>query len=548
MKTKLCWVTAALLLGSTAWAQDVGSMPKTNPAYYALTGATIIVGNGQTIENGTVVIRDGLIESVGSGAPPAAARGISLDGMFVYPGLIDALADIGGAPPAAGAAVGRRGGRGGPAPVMSEEGPGYFAHISAANLLDSDQGDQAAWRNNGVLTRHVSPANGIFKGTTAVINLNGEVSDEMLVQEGIAMALSFRGAGFGSYPGSLMGVIAHIRQTLSDAIHYRDSWSIYRSNRRGLKRPQTDRTLEALQSVIEGDVPLLFPAKREREIQRSLDMCKQFNTSCVVAGGFEADQLIPVLKESGTPVLISLNYPRKPRDQHPEAEENTSTIRYRVNAPAVASNLQAAGVKFGFYSDGASAQDFLAGLRRTSARGLAPEDAIRAATLTTAEILGVSDVLGSIERGKVANLVVTDQDLFQESAAIKHTFVDGIHFEAPDRPPAGRGGRAGRGEPGGGVSGDWDVQVSLPDRTLNVQFSLALEQGSLSGEVTSELGTVAISNGRARGGRFSFNITVDMRGTQTEITVRGSIEGDSLQGTMESPGTSPIEGSRRPGE
>ena len=530
-------------------------MPKTNPAYYALTGATLVIGNGQTIENGTVVIRDGLIESAGRGGPPAGARSISLDGMFIYPGLIDALADIGGPPATAAPGAGRRGGRGGGgAQVMSEEGPGYFAHISAANLLDAALGDPAAWRNQGVLTRHVSPANGIFKGTTAVINLNGEVSDKMLIQENIAMALSFRGAGFNSYPGSLMGVIAHIRQTLSDAVHYRDSWNVYRTNRRGLQRPETDRTLEALQPVISGDVPLLFPAKREREIQRSIDMCQQFNTRCVVAGGFEADQLIPVLKESGTPVLISLNFPRRPRDQHPEAEEDTSTIRYRVNAPAVASNLQAAGIKFGFYSDGASAQDFLAGLRRTSARGLSPEAALRAATLTTAEILGVSDVLGSIERGKVANLVVTDKDLFQDGAAVKHTFVDGIHFDAPDQPAAGRGGRGGRGGAGPGgtmanVSGDWDVRITLPDRTLNVQFSLSQEERGLTGEVTSELGTVPIYDGRVRGERFSFNITVDIQGTQTEIAVRGTVEGDTLQGTMDSPaGSTPMEGSRRPGE
>lgn len=462
MKTKVCWVIGVVLLTGTVWAQDVGEVPDTNPAFYALTGATIIVGNGQTIQNGTVVIRDGLIESVGSGSPPDGAWVMDLSGMYIYPGLIDALGQIGGAAPAAG-----RGGRGGGGPgrggaggVQSEEGPGYFAHISAADLIESDPEEIASWRNQGILTRHMSPVNGIFRGTTAIINLNGEDPDAMLVQGNITMAMSFQSLGFSTYPGSLMGVIAHIRQTLSDAVHYRDAWGIYRSNRRGIQRPETDRTLEALQPVINGQLPLLFPATRVREVRRSVAMCQQFGARCMIAGGYEADEVAPLLKESNTPVLVSLNFPHKPRDMNPEAEEDTSVIRYRVNATIVASKLQQEGVKFAFASDGASGEDFLAGLRKVTERGLAKDATIRAATLGAAEILGISDVLGSVERGKIANLVVSDKELLEEDASVKHTFVDGRHFKAPDRPArgSGRGGRGRRGGNPGGLSADHSQQ------------------------------------------------------------------------------------------
>ncbi|MFQ5737646.1 MAG: amidohydrolase family protein [Acidobacteriota bacterium] len=442
---------AALLLSfSLAWAQDVGEMPPTVPPVYALTGATVAVGNGQVLSNASIVIQEGLIKAVGPDIPvPPGAWEMDLSDMYVYPGMIDSLTHVGLRRESAGTGPAARGPnrppqRGAPRRQgpKSEEGPGLFAYVSAADRLDAKDKKLPSWREAGILSLNVAPAGGIFRGVTAVVNLNGKDADHMIVRSSVAMNMSFQGMGFRTFPGSLLGVMAHIRQTLFDAQQYKAAWEVYSPDKRGLERPETDRTLDALQPVIDGSLPLVFPAKREREIRRALKISRETGTQCVIAGGFEAGSVADLLKEREVLVLLSLNYPKKPKDSNPEAEESLSTLRYRVNAPKAAAGLYQAGVRFAFFSDGISkASGFLEGIRRAIENGLPENAALRAATLSAAEILGVADQLGSIETGKIANLVVSDKDLFKEKAHVRHVFVDGIHYETPAKDTGKKGAK-----------------------------------------------------------------------------------------------------------
>lgn len=540
---------AVLLLAS--WrslpAEDVGTVPPADPAYFALTGATIVVGNGEVLENGTLVIRDGLIESVGTDAPaPAGAWKIDASGMFVYPGLIDTLntdafkSERAGGPPQTGA----RGGRGGPPQPASTEGPGYFAHISAADHLESDS-KLAAWREAGVLAVNAAPTEGIFRGRAALANLNGREADQMLVRTDTGMYLSFRGLGFRTYPGSLMGVIAHIRQTLSDAAHYRLAWAEYDKNHRGLKRPDIDRTLRALGPVVEGRLPLIFPASTEREIKRSLALCQESRTHCVIAGGYEAPAVAERLKSERVPVLVSLNFPKPPRDLHPDDEESLEAVRHRSEARKAAARLSEAGVPFAFASDGAGSGDFLSNIRVAVDKGLSKDAALRAATLSAAEILGTADQLGSLETGKIANVLVSDKELFDEKAKIKHIFVDGVHFEPPaqeEKKKANGGGKAVD------LSGEWEGTVSSPGGDFKLTFSLKQEGEVLGGTVTSEQGVRTIQEGSVSGDSFSFRIETDMGGGPVEVTFSGTATADRLSGSasLGQLGAAPLEARRVP--
>ena len=350
--------------------------------------------------------------------------------MFVYPGLIDTLTGQGlkrESPKReqdSGSAAGNR------KRAVSEEGPGYFAHVAAADLLDP-KAKLEDWKKAGVLTLHAAPDKGIFQGQTVVVNPGAGEPDQWIVRHPVAHSVAMEPLGFRSFPGSLMGVIAHLRQTLLDARHYREVWLDYSAQPRGIQRPPTDRTLAALQPVVEGLLPLLFRAHREREIRRALTLTLEADAGCIVAGGFEADAVAGQLKQRGIPVLLSVNYPKKPRDPHPEKEEALSSIRYRVEAPAAAAKLAQAGVRFAFCSDGAGHGDFVPGIRKAVERGLSPEAALRAATLTAAEILGVDRQLGSLESGKIANVIVSEGDLFDPESRLRHVFVDGIHTEVP---------------------------------------------------------------------------------------------------------------------
>ena len=161
-------------------------------------------------------------------------------------------------------------------------------------------------------------------------------------------------------------------------------------------------------------VPVVMEASTAREIERALDLAKEFNLRAIIAGGEEADEVATRLKAENVPVLLSLNFPRRPTASPDADPEPLRVLRARVDAPKLASKLAAAGVRFAFEDGGiATWADFLGNAGRTLENGLSADQAIRALTVSPAEILGVSDRLGTIEVGKIANLTVTWQgDLF----------------------------------------------------------------------------------------------------------------------------------------
>ena len=458
----------ACLAQSRTGAPTVGGLPGTSPPVFALRNATVVVGNGIVLENATVVLNDGLIEAVGPDVRiPSNAWVMDLKGKYIYPGFIDCLSEAGlkreqRSPEAASGSGSRR-----DEPAAPDGG--MLAHVRALDLLESDSKDFQGWRDSGVLSLNIAPAQGIFMGQAAVINLNGGDPRRMTVKASTAARTSFQSNGWNTYPGSLLGVIATLRQTLLDARQYGEATSLYLNNPRGLKRPDYDRVLEALQPVVQRTMPLIFPGKRERDIRRAVLLAREQSVNCIVAGGFEADRVAHLLRENNVPVLLSLNFPQKEKETNPEAEDSLDELEYRYHAPRAAGLLEEAAVRFGFYSDGLkSPRDFLKNLRVATRNGLSKEIAIRAATLTAAQILGVDEQLGSIENGKIANLLISDGDILDEKSRLTQVFVDGEFFEIP-----------GESEPGGpkpAAAAQKDAPAMESERG-DIRFSESLPTG-----------------------------------------------------------------------
>jgi len=185
---------------------------------------------------------------------------------------------------------------------------------------------------------------------------------------------------------------------------------------------------------------VLLPANNSIQIVRALRLADEWKVRAVLYGGQQGYEVAAALAASKIPVLVSLKWPERSKDGDPEAEQTLRELRFRDQAPGTPAALAKAGVKFAFYSDGiATTKDIFKSLKKASDAGLAPDAALRALTLDSAEILGLSDRLGSIARGKIANLVVTDGDIFNEKSKVKHVFVDGrwfvIHEETPPEKP-----------------------------------------------------------------------------------------------------------------
>jgi len=417
-------------------------------AVFAIRDARIVRVSGPALERGTVLIRDGLIEQVGPNvAIPPDAWVIEGKGLTVYPGLIDALSTLGIAE-AATAAAGARTSRTAAQPAQPtpsptpptpasapargpEDRPSNTSWVRAADLVSPGDRRVETARSAGITTAMTFPQRGIFAGQGAVINLAGEKGGQMVVSAPAGLYLSVSSAGFTSFPGSLFGVMAYIRQIFLDADHYKLAKEAYAARPVGARRPAYDRALEG---VLEAP-RLLLPATRAVEVDRMVKFAAELKRPAVLYGVHEGYRATEILKKAGMPVLVSLKWPERSREADPEEVDALRMLEMRERAPSTPAALAKAGVPFAFYTDGTtSGRDLPRAVRRALEAGLSQADAVRAFTLSAAEIYGVADRLGSLEAGKIANLVVTSGELFQEKTQVKHIFVDGVKFEPAPEP------------------------------------------------------------------------------------------------------------------
>jgi len=519
------------------------------PRYFAIRHARIVPVSGPEIKSGTVVIAKGLIVAVGEDVSiPPEAWVIEGKGLTVYPGFINALSDIGLGPPApAGPAGGGGGaGRGQPQPQAPpshgpEDRPASTPWTNAADELKPDDKRIETWRNAGFTSTQAAPLTGIFPGEGAVVNLAGERPSEMVVAAPSALVITLQPVrGFGNFPDSLMGVISYIRQVFIDANWYSQSESIYRAHPQGLERPAYDRAEIAVNDTLASGRPVLLPANTAQEMHRAHELADRLGVHAVLYGGQQGYEAAAQLAAVKLPVLVNLKWPEREKDADPEAEEPLRLLRFRDRAPSSPAALEKAGVKFAFYFEGAGVpKDALKNAKKAIDAGLPVEAALRAFTLSAAEILGVGDRLGSIEPGKIANLVVMDGDPFNEKTKVKMTFVDGRRYEVhePGRPTA---------PPSVKLTGKWTISMTGPQgaEEATVDLSMAAD-GTLSGSLTGtsgamlgSVGTVSIREGWVSGNQFSFTLSLSLGGSPTDVIFSGTVEGEQMKGTASGGGVS----------
>ena len=457
-KTFIAAVTLVLAIVASS-AQGPAATP------YAIRGAKIVPVAGAEIASGNIVLRNGLIEAVGaSAAVPNDAIVIDGAGLIVYPGLIDmgnSAAIEGNAAPAADGGGGRGGAAAAPeesreslerAKRMSILRPDY----QAAEHVRIEGPELVRLAAAGITSVLATPGGNIFRGQSALVNVVAPPDDPQIgsvadirrtmtvVEAPVALHVNFNPGG-GPYPASLMGAISFVRQSFMDAAWQRQALKYYEKNP-ATPRPVWDPALNGLLPAVDRQIPVAFDADEAREIARVLKLAKDLNIRPIVTGGRKADEMTAELKAANTPVIYTLNYPTRPRTLPAGADEPIATLRARANAPKIPAALAKAGVAFAFETGGlAQPRDFVRNAARAVAEGLPADAALRALTLDAAKIAGAANRLGSLEKGKIANVIVTSGDLFNDATRIRYVFVDGrmVNIDPTDA-PAGRGGR-GRG-------------------------------------------------------------------------------------------------------
>lgn len=394
---------------------------------YAITGARIVPVSSAPIDNGTVVFTGGVITAVGTNVTvPAGAITISGKGLTVYPGLIDMGSAAGLDAPAVPRADN---------PQTTEDVERVKrdtlmrAHLQAADHMNPAAAALSKAAEAGITAILATPGSDGIRGQSALVLTSigsdlpqiGALADDrrgtLVVRTPVALhvGVADRPAGGDAYPNSLMGNIAFNRQAFLDAQWYQQAKN----------RPHS-AALEAMQPALAGRLPVAFRAMTSREILRSLDMAKTFKLDPIITAARQVDEVTADLKAANARVIYSLNFPTRRPSLAPDADESLSVLRDRANAPKGPAALDKAGVLFAFESSGLSdPKDFVKNAQKTVANGLSKEAAIKALTINAATIAGAADRLGSLDKGKIANVIVTEGDLFDEKAKIAHVFVNG---------------------------------------------------------------------------------------------------------------------------
>ncbi|HEU4929485.1 MAG TPA: amidohydrolase family protein, partial [Candidatus Krumholzibacteria bacterium] len=512
------------MLSVLVWTVVLQAEPPSPPPYYAIQNVRVVSGAGTPIDGATVLIADGLIEAVGKSVKiPGDARVIDGKGLSLYPGLIDAMTTIAQKqpePPSGEARPARA-----PAVMGPEDRPATTPWMNPTEQLVEDAKIDK-WRKAGFTAAVTAPEKGIFCGQAALIDLVDKPDRQAVVSTPVAQRLNFAGEGeLRSFPGSLMGVFAYVKQVFLDADHYAKVKASYAKDPRGRVRPEYDRTLEPIESAVVEKTPWLMPANLGREIDRVLVMQRDLRVPVILYGGQGGYDRAEALRTAKIPVLVNLNWPKEEKNRDPEAETPLRTLAHRRMAPTTPGVLAAAKVPFAFYSGGlATTAEVFESVRTAVDNGLSNEAALAALTSNAASILGVSNRLGTIEKGKIANLVLATDWPWAEGAEVRATFVDGRMYQErkSDEPTEA---------PKSDVSGAWSITMQTPRGARELKADVTMsKEGKVTGKVTGERGEYTIEEGRMSGAQLRFKTTRES--TTSSWTL--AVEGEKLAGTMSS--------------
>lgn len=396
--------------------------------YYAFTNATIVKDASTTLNNATLVIKDGKIVAVGAGlAVPAGAVEIKCSGKYIYPSFIDIYADYGTATPQRAGGGGFGGFNPGQQAQLATATKGPYgwnqaikSDVDAYKVFATDDVKAKPLREAGFGTVLTHVKDGIARGTGAVVTLADGKENLTIIKEKASAHYSFnKGTSTQSYPSSMMGMIALLRQTYLDA-----QW--YKTN------PSTEGFNISLKAWNDNqNLPQIFEANDKWNDLRADRVGDEFGVQYIIKAGGNEYQRIKEMKATNATFILSLNYPQAMDVEDPNDARFVSLndMKHWEMAPSNVAAFETAGIPFCLTTaDLRSVNLFWANLRKAMEYGLTEKKVMEALTKTPATILGIYDKVGSIETGKLANFLITNGPIFSEKTTILNNWVQGIKY------------------------------------------------------------------------------------------------------------------------
>ena len=509
-------ILVSVLIAQTEPVKDIH---RNDPRVWALTNAMIHTEPGDSIKNGTVVIRDGKIEKVGRYIKiPLDAYEIDLEGSHIYAGFIDGWFQVKKDEQVKS-----------PDDHWNEK---IRADYRAKDDLNIKKKTLKSLHSIGMTAAHIVPEKGIFKGKSDLVVLN----DEMLsVAKDVSELIEFKTTGWSDngYPNSLLGVIAVIRQTMLDADWYQRSIDIIK------KYPEENEPLSLNPSLIEiasfksKRSPFLFMTREEHSALRSLKISKEFNLNpWLLASGYEYRRLDEIAEHNPF-IIFPLEFPNKPKvnDPYVALQFSNEQLKHWDMAPDNIKRVFDAGMRFSFTSGTLKNKlDFRKNLRRIIERGISEDVTLAALTTYPAEAMGLEKTLGKVQPGFMANLVVTDGNYFDPRSRVTSVWLSGKEKYIADRHKTR-------------LAGEWDLIIQ--NKTLKLEFDvpsrlkkdkdknqMALANNQLEGKVISNDESFNLIDLKIDGSGIDFKLKGTLLDVDATLAFKGEIKKDRIVGMV----------------
>jgi imidazolonepropionase-like amidohydrolase len=488
----------------TAPPKDLHTNP---PRTWALTNGVIHLTPEKTLENGTILLRNGIIEAVGETIPiPPEATFIDLKGKHVYAGFLESWLDVKTTVKDTS--------------LRDNWNSNMRAFLQVMDQFKPKKTNLEALQKLGFTVAHLTPQSGIFEGQSALVQLSGKAQ---ILNPAVGQVIDFHYGGWGAkeYPTSLLGAIAFIRQGLYDAQWYGKALAILKKHPEGNEPIQQDRSLAALNQALERSKPFIFRTRDELYSLRAGAIADEFDLTFWLKGNGYEYRRIQEIGESDPFIILPLNFPGKPNVADPQEalQYTTEQLKHWDLAPDNPLKLLEAGYTFSLTSsDLKDRKQFRKNLIKTVQRGFPKQAALAALTTIPAEKFQVSDQLGKIEPGYLANLTVVEGDYFESDGPVRAVWIDGDEFVVEREPLVH-------------LAGKWSLKVN--DQHWQLEFRK--KDSRFSGMLKIDTLQFDLQHIELERDRLSWSLEADT-GLQAGVTrFSGTILEEKASGQMVSP-------------
>lgn len=515
---------------------QVSNAPRPVSNTYLLKNCHVVPAPGRLLHNQNILIQQGVIKEVGTDFKvPFDAMTINADSLYVYAGFIDGYSHTGIAKPDK---------KDMPKKEKPDDHPfdamGVTPHLTAQTFFKSADKTVSELRRAGVTVSHIAPRGGMLSGKTDVIILGQKHAESLTIRSSVAQHFQLVPAS-GTFPSTIIGVMAQFQDIYTNASLAGKYMDMYDKNPAGLVRPAYHNAYAELYPTTTGSMPYVIPANHTRDIYRILDLQQKMKFKLILADVKQGWHVIEQLKTSDHGLFLSLDLPDIKKEKKDSTNQSVlSAMRdeeafYQKKDSVLlmyhrqASLFEKEGIEFGFSFHEVKPDKVGDHIRSMISHGLTHETALKALTTYPAKCLGIDKSVGTVEKGKLAHLVVFDKPFYDDKAQVKYVFVDGeMHtYEQKTQKKA----ESNEVNP---YLGNWSYSIDIPGDTRRGTMDLYIKDNVVTVRMTGDDSSYSSESDDVvlDGNSMTFSIVVSI-GQDIRLDYRLTFEKESFTGQVD---------------